>query len=43
VKRFRMLGGEWRPGGEGLTSTMKLERNPIAAKNVPQTEELCAT
>jgi len=32
VKRFRLLGGEWLPGGDELTPTMKLRRRPIAAK-----------
>jgi long-subunit acyl-CoA synthetase (AMP-forming) len=32
VKRFRLLDGEWLPGGDELTPTMKLRRRPIAAK-----------
>jgi long-subunit acyl-CoA synthetase (AMP-forming) len=32
VKRFTVLTGDWAPGGEELTPTMKLKRGPIAAK-----------
>jgi long-subunit acyl-CoA synthetase (AMP-forming) len=29
VKRFKVIPGEWAPGGEELTPTMKLRRRPI--------------
>jgi long-chain acyl-CoA synthetase len=32
IKRFTILAGDWAPGGEELTPTMKLKRKPIAAK-----------
>src|SRR6185312_2561641 len=28
IKRFKVLSGEWAPGGEELTPTMKLKRRP---------------
>lgn len=32
IKRFTVVGTPWEPGGDELTPTMKLKRNPIAAK-----------
>lgn len=32
VRRFTILPGDWAPGGDELTPTMKLKRKPIAAK-----------
>src|SRR4051812_2103162 len=32
IKRFRLIGTEWLPGGEELTPTMKLKRRGISAK-----------
>ncbi|WP_194818779.1 long-chain fatty acid--CoA ligase [Nocardia sp. XZ_19_385] len=32
IKRFTVVPQPWEPGGEELTPTMKLKRNPIAAK-----------
>src|SRR5207248_4055789 len=32
IKKFTILPGDWAPGGDELTPTMKLKRNPIAAK-----------
>ncbi|MEV0296445.1 long-chain fatty acid--CoA ligase [Nocardia sp. NPDC050710] len=32
IKRFTVVGKPWEPGGDELTPTMKLKRNPIAAK-----------
>ena len=29
IKRYRVLPGEWAPGGEELTPTMKLRRRPL--------------
>jgi long-chain acyl-CoA synthetase len=31
IKRFTIVRGDWAPGGEELTPTMKLKRKPIAA------------
>jgi long-subunit acyl-CoA synthetase (AMP-forming) len=32
IKKFRLLPGEWLPGGDELTPTMKLKRRPIVEK-----------
>ena len=32
IKKFTIVPGDWVPGGEELTPTMKLKRAPIAAK-----------
>ena len=32
VKRFTIVPGDWAPGGDELTPTMKLKRKPIAEK-----------
>jgi long-chain acyl-CoA synthetase len=32
IKKFELVQGDWLPGGEELTPTMKLKRKPIAAK-----------
>ena len=32
IKRYEVLDGEWVPGGEELTPTMKLKRRPIERK-----------
>jgi len=32
VKRFHIIEGDWLPGGDELTETMKLKRKPIAEK-----------
>jgi long-chain acyl-CoA synthetase len=32
IKRFTILRGDWTPGGEELTPTMKLKRKPIERK-----------
>jgi long-subunit acyl-CoA synthetase (AMP-forming) len=42
IKRFRVLGSEWMPGGEELTPTMKLRRKPILAKYEAEIEALYA-
>jgi long-chain acyl-CoA synthetase len=42
VKRWRLLGDEWLPGGDELTPTMKLKRRPIAEKYAAVIEELYA-
>ena len=42
IKRFRILEGEWEPGGDELTPTMKLKRRPIAEKYADEIEALYA-
>ncbi len=32
IKKFEIVRGDWIPGGDELTPTMKLKRKPIAAK-----------
>jgi len=32
IKKFTVVAGDWLPGGDELTPTMKLKRKPIAAK-----------
>jgi long-subunit acyl-CoA synthetase (AMP-forming) len=32
IKKFTLVEGDWLPGGDELTPTMKLKRKPIAAK-----------
>jgi len=32
IKKFTIVQGDWLPGGDELTPTMKLKRKPIAAK-----------
>jgi long-subunit acyl-CoA synthetase (AMP-forming) len=43
IKRYKVLSGEWVPGGEELTPTMKLKRRPIERKYENEIEELYAT
>jgi len=40
IKRFKLLSGEWTPGGEELTPTMKLKRRPIERKYAAEIEGL---
>jgi long-chain acyl-CoA synthetase len=40
IKRYELLGGEWLPGGEELTPTMKLKRRPIERKYEAEIEAL---
>jgi long-chain acyl-CoA synthetase len=42
IKRFEVLPGEWLPGGDELTPTMKLKRRPIVEKYEDQIEALYA-
>ncbi len=42
IKRFQILPGEWLPGGEELTPTMKLKRRPIERKYEAEIEALYA-
>ena len=32
IKKFTVVSGDWLPGGDELTPTMKLKRKPIDAK-----------
>ena len=32
IKKFTIVEGDWAPGGDELTPTMKLKRRPISAK-----------
>ena len=40
IKRYKVLDGEWAPGGEELTPTMKLKRRPIERKYEAEIEAL---
>ncbi|HEU4735533.1 MAG TPA: long-chain fatty acid--CoA ligase [Solirubrobacterales bacterium] len=40
IKRYELLSGEWVPGGEELTPTMKLKRRPIERKYEAEIEAL---
>jgi long-subunit acyl-CoA synthetase (AMP-forming) len=40
IKRFTILEGDWAPGGEELTPTMKLKRKPIAEKYAGEIEAM---
>jgi long-subunit acyl-CoA synthetase (AMP-forming) len=42
IKRHKVLDGEWAPGGEELTPTMKLKRRPIERKYEDEIEALYA-
>jgi long-subunit acyl-CoA synthetase (AMP-forming) len=42
IKRFQVLDGEWQPGGEELTPTLKLKRRPIGEKYAAEIEALYA-
>ena len=42
IRRFAILADEWLPGGNELTPTMKLRRNPIAERYAEQIERLYA-
>jgi long-subunit acyl-CoA synthetase (AMP-forming) len=42
VKKFHVIPGDWAPGGEELTPTMKLKRKPIAHKYADDIEALYA-
>jgi long-subunit acyl-CoA synthetase (AMP-forming) len=43
IKRYRVLAGEWAPGGEELTPTMKLRRRPIERRYEAEIEALYAS
>jgi len=40
IKKFRIVAGDWLPGGDELTPTMKLKRRPIAEKYAGLIEEM---
>ncbi|MDO9410519.1 long-chain fatty acid--CoA ligase [Patulibacter sp.] len=40
VKRFELVRGDWAPGGDELTPTMKLKRKPIGEKYASEIEAL---
>ena len=42
IKTFTILEGDWAPGGEELTPTMKLKRRPIAEKYASAIESMYA-
>jgi len=42
IKRYETLSGEWVPGGEELTPTMKLKRRPIERKYEAEIKALYA-
>jgi long-subunit acyl-CoA synthetase (AMP-forming) len=40
IKTFTVIRGDWLPGGDELTPTMKLKRRPIAAKYATEIEAM---
>ena len=42
IKKFTIIPGEWQPGGDELTPTMKLKRKPVGAKYAALIEDLYA-
>jgi long-subunit acyl-CoA synthetase (AMP-forming) len=40
IKRFTIVEGDWAPGGDELTPTMKLKRKPIAEKYTSEIEAM---
>jgi long-chain acyl-CoA synthetase len=42
IKKFIIVEGDWLPGGDELTPTMKLKRKPIAEKYGPAIDDLYA-
>jgi long-chain acyl-CoA synthetase len=42
IKKFTIVDGDWLPGGEELTPTMKLKRRPIAEKYTETIEAMYA-
>src|SRR4051794_21119543 len=40
IKKFTILEGDWAPGGDELTPTMKLKRRPIAEKYAAEIEAM---
>ena len=42
IKKFKIVPGDWLPGGDELTPTMKLKRKPIAEKYAAEIESMYA-
>ena len=42
IKKFTIVEGDWLPGGDELTPTMKLKRKPIAEKYASAIEAMYA-
>ena len=42
IKRFHIVPGDWAPGGEELTPTLKLKRRPIAERYAAEIEAMYA-
>ena len=42
IKKFHLVQGDWAPGGDEVTPTMKLKRKPIAEKYAEQIEAMYA-
>jgi long-subunit acyl-CoA synthetase (AMP-forming) len=42
IKKFTIIPGDWVPGGDELTPTMKLKRRPIAEKYAAEIEAMYA-
>jgi long-subunit acyl-CoA synthetase (AMP-forming) len=42
IKKFKLIEGEWEPGRDELTPTMKLKRKPIGEKYAAEIEALYA-
>jgi long-subunit acyl-CoA synthetase (AMP-forming) len=40
IRRFTVIEGDWLPGGDELTPTLKLKRRPIAAKYATEIEAM---
>ncbi len=40
IKKFTIVAGDWLPGGEELTPTIKLKRKPISAKYAAEIEAM---
>jgi long-chain acyl-CoA synthetase len=43
IKKFTIIPGDWLPGGDELTPTIKLKRKPIAAKYAAEIEAMYAS
>ena len=43
IKKFKIIPGDWWPGGDELTPTMKLKRRPIAVRYAAEIEALYAS